>query len=764
MRIDRFMPGYRSPDDSAPNPQLVGNADDDSRGEYLQALKRLRQVADNCIQEITTRIDTDCYADRVTPEEVMVELEAWVEVASQITRSLIHDLLAQQSLMIEEAYEKLEDQAPALSWFQKAANFFRHATSRSHRSAKISETPAVNSDSLTPSEIALARAALADLYNILESVFCKLPDLRNLTLVRAALVTSIIFTLLPTASANAPSSLSTNSHVPSPNQVATATHPDHLSTPLPGHLSHPFTPIPTYTSPVTSPPPSPPESTVHQSQASPLSPEAPAPTPTVTTQDIIALATGGPELTPAQVNLLTQDLLASITRFNATTNAEFDANDPSLLSAINDAVTNTHPEINPLTQLPTYQVTHTGITYKIELVESDSGEAVEAGKWQVANTNPLDLNSTTYSEESMLQASAQLQQELRTLFFSDIDQNRFSQAITRELDPSADQELIERLNMTIGADFSLDFLAFSPEEQKALMPGRMLLVEPNSGLVAHSALVDLGENTTALILPYHVLEALLLVSGNNYYLCYSTSEGKKYIELTQFAASVTRNVVNPSDEAWVAVQTNQITGLSGDIQYKKLIPLIPSRFTTQHEFGMQGNGLMTNFNFHQFWNSVSDNGVNSNYASLVQNTDTPRPFIYPGYSGSPIYIMDKKTGVSSYTIGIVVRVEELGFGKCYVTDRYEECWSSPIVKLFQHKTDFYQTVYLDVRTDLETTWIAKQPQYVIVDSDLGKSSEGVTVGDSGLPVKNNYQLSALTGDNRGKFGGLFYELLLKYKD
>lgn len=252
MRIDRFMPGYRSPDDSAPNPQLEGGVGVSSRDEYLQALKRLRQVADNCIQEITTRIDTDCYADRVTPEEVMVELEAWVEVASQITRSLIHDLLAQQSLMIEEAYEKLEDQAPALSWFQKAANFFRHATSRSHRSAKISETPAVNSDSLTPSEIALARAALADLYNILESVFCKLPDLRNLTLVRAALVTSIIFTLLPTASANAPSSLSTNSHVPSPNQVATATHPDHLSTPLPGYLSHAFTPIPTHTSPTTS--------------------------------------------------------------------------------------------------------------------------------------------------------------------------------------------------------------------------------------------------------------------------------------------------------------------------------------------------------------------------------------------------------------------------------------------------------------------------------------------------------------------------------
>lgn len=195
MRIDRFMPGYRSPDDSAPNPQLEGGVGVSSRDEYLQALKRLRQVADNCIQEITTRIDTDCYADRVTPEEVMVELEAWVEVASQITRSLIHDLLAQQSLMIEEAYEKLEDQAPALSWFQKAANFFRHATSRSHRSAKISETPAVNSDSLTPSEIALARAALADLYNILESVFCKLPNLRNSTLVRAALVTIIILTL-----------------------------------------------------------------------------------------------------------------------------------------------------------------------------------------------------------------------------------------------------------------------------------------------------------------------------------------------------------------------------------------------------------------------------------------------------------------------------------------------------------------------------------------------------------------------------------------
>lgn len=293
MKFEFKMPGYHPPDTQIAAPPSGSSPELTQRDLYTEELMRIRGGAENKIVEITNRIYTDYESkDNIAPENLQAELEAWVKVAHQITWSLIRDLLVQQSLEIESANSanvKLEDQAPVLSWFQKATNFFRHAISRSDQSAEASETPAINPDPLTSSEIASATDTLEGIYHTLVDVFSRLPNLRSTALLRAILVTSIVLTLLPTASANAPDSLSDYNLTPPSTQATPATDPDHLNTPLPGYLSQAFTPAPTDTSPATptdppSAPPSQPMPAV-SAQTSITVPTVKHPTSTPTTSD-----------------------------------------------------------------------------------------------------------------------------------------------------------------------------------------------------------------------------------------------------------------------------------------------------------------------------------------------------------------------------------------------------------------------------------------------------------------------------------------------
>lgn len=249
MKFEFKMPGYRPPDTQIAAPPSGSSPELTQRDLYTEELMRIRGGAENKIVEITNRIYTDYESkDNIAPENLQAELEAWVKVAHQITWSLIRDLLVQQSLEIESANSasvKLEDQAPVLSWFQKATNFFRHAISRSDQSAEASETPAINPDPLTSSEIASATDTLEGIYHTLVDVFSRLPNLRSTALLRAILVTSIVLTLLPTASANAPDSLHIDKPASPPAQVSKTTLPEHLSTPIPQPLSGLFTPLST---------------------------------------------------------------------------------------------------------------------------------------------------------------------------------------------------------------------------------------------------------------------------------------------------------------------------------------------------------------------------------------------------------------------------------------------------------------------------------------------------------------------------------------
>lgn len=691
------MPGYRPPDTHPSQASTEDGTVTAYAQEQRQELENLLHFAEQQIARITGRINEYDIADRAIPEEILTELNEWVDVAHQITWSLIRDLFEQQGLDITQVQELIDEQAPMLSWCTNINSYFQQKLNESLHTANSQVSSVRTEESLTPQEFVSAQEALAGLTDILKGVFVRQPEFRNKpALLGTILLFSLLLLLIPAFSPrDQNTSLFDHLEVPAA-QVAAHYSDQHLSTPIPNLSSN----LPT-------------SSSTPQPPAIDSTPRPPSPTAQVTNLPLDA--TQDPNQSPADLELAIED--AHYTSIGA----------------------------------------------------------------HVQNPELKQVSAEVDSEEFMLQASIQLQDELREMFFSESGTQNLNEAVTRELDPILDKILIDQLTATIGNDYSLDFSSFSKEEQRVLMPGRMLLVEPNSGLVAHSALIELGENTQALILPYHVLEALINLSGNNYYLCYNTSAGLRFVEITQFAASVARNVVNPSDEAWVAVDISQFPGLASDVKNDLISPLLPIPFDENKNYGVLGHGEVHPFAMQDYWNSADDVDTHS-FPHLSQEAKPPVSFIYGGFSGSSVHALNHQLKLSGYTVGSAFRVPQQGGAvKCDIVanQRDYECYSDAIIRRIDLTGPDYEQVQVDIKARQNLAYQYTDYEYVIVDSvyDLYTGEVIYTVqehnrvegtfkhiGENGLPEIIYFSFGLLSGDNKDRWGGLVVESRVEYEE
>ena len=683
------MPGYRPPDTHPSQASTEDGTVTAYAQEQRQELENLLHFAEQQIARITGRINEYDIADRAIPEEILTELNEWVDVAHQITWSLIRDLFEQQGLDITQVQELIDEQAPMLSWCTNINSYFQQKLNESLHTANSQVSSVRTEESLTPQEFVSAQEALAGLTDILKGVFVRQPEFRNKpALLGTILLFSLLLLLIPAFSPRDPNA-SLLDHLQVPAAQVAADYSGQFNTPIP-NLSSSLPP------PSSTPPPA-----LLHNPSTPL---------------------------PAQV--FTQPLDATRVHNQSSDNIEV---------AIAD-------------EPPTSIGVH------------------------VQNSELEQISAEVYSEESMLQASRQLQNELRELFFPESGTQNINEAVTRELDSVVDKTLIDKLKATIGNDFSLDFSPFSEEERRVLMPGRMLLVEPNSRVVAHSALIDLGKDTTALLLPYHVLETILYVSGSNYYLCYSSSAGLRFIELTQFTASVARNVVNPSDEAWVAVDISQFPGLTSDVNNDQISPLLPIPFDENKNYGVLGHGEVHPFAMQDYWKSADD--VNPlSYPILSQTSDSEVPFLYGGFSGSSVHRLRDDSTSSEYTVGSVFRVgQETGVAKCDIVSnqRFDECHSDAIIRRLDLTGVEFRVVEAEIQADRQLDYEFGDHYYVIRDTlPTGEVTfevrepthvEGTFkhIGENGLPVIRNFSFDELGGENAGRWGGTIIDYLCFY--
>lgn len=283
------MPGYRPPDTHPSQASTEDGTVTAYAQEQRQELENLLHFAEQQIARITGRINEYDIADRAIPEEILTELNEWVDVAHQITWSLIRDLFEQQGLDITQVQELIDEQAPMLSWCTNINSYFQQKLNESLHTANSQVSSVRTEESLTPQEFVSAQEALAGLTDILKGVFVRQPEFRNKpALLGTILLFSLLLLLIPAFSPrDQNTSLFDHLEVPAA-QVAAHYSDQHLSTPIPNLSSN----LPT-------------SSSTPQPPAIDSTPRPPSPTAQVTNLPLDA--TQDPNQSPADLELAIED-------------------------------------------------------------------------------------------------------------------------------------------------------------------------------------------------------------------------------------------------------------------------------------------------------------------------------------------------------------------------------------------------------------------------------------------------------------------------
>jgi len=233
------MPGYRPPDTHPSQASTEDGTVTAYAQEQRQELENLLHFAEQQIARITGRINEYDIADRAIPEEILTELNEWVDVAHQITWSLIRDLFEQQGLDITQVQELIDEQAPMLSWCTNINSYFQQKLNESLHTANSQVSSVRTEESLTPQEFVSAQEALAGLTDILKGVFVRQPEFRNKpALLGTILLFSLLLLLIPAFSPrDQNTSLFDHLEVPAA-QVAAHYSDQHFSTPIPSLSSN----------------------------------------------------------------------------------------------------------------------------------------------------------------------------------------------------------------------------------------------------------------------------------------------------------------------------------------------------------------------------------------------------------------------------------------------------------------------------------------------------------------------------------------------